>query len=214
MNTLDFLDAKSLRNDIPEFRAGDTLNVHVKVIEGSKERVQVFKGVVIRRQGGGVRETFTVRKISFGVGVERTFPVHSPNLAQIEVVTRGDVRRAKLYYLRELRGKKARIKERRVDDAKLAAMEEAAALAAAEVAEAMAEEAGEPADEGEEHAGDVSEAGDWQRAAMGCELVDRGSSSSAIRSGWSCCSSQSSLPISRSSSTSDGRTPYVARLKR
>jgi large subunit ribosomal protein L19 len=113
MNTLDFLDAKSLRDDIPNFRAGDTLDVHVKVIEGSKERVQVFKGVVIRRQGGGIRETFTVRKISFGVGVERTFPVHSPNLAKIDVLTRGDVRRAKLYYLRELRGKAAKIKEKR-----------------------------------------------------------------------------------------------------
>jgi large subunit ribosomal protein L19 len=113
MNTLDFLDKQSLRSDIPEFRAGDTLNVHVKVIEGSKERVQVFKGVVIRRQGGGIRETFTVRKVSFGVGVERTFPVHSPNVDHIEVVTRGDVRRAKLYYLRDLRGKAAKIKEKR-----------------------------------------------------------------------------------------------------
>jgi large subunit ribosomal protein L19 len=113
MNTLDFLDAQSLRTDIPEFRPGDTLNVHVKVIEGSKERVQVFKGVVIRRQGGGIRETFTVRKVSFSVGVERTFPVHSPNIAEIEVLTRGDVRRAKLYYLRDLRGKKAKIKEKR-----------------------------------------------------------------------------------------------------
>jgi large subunit ribosomal protein L19 len=113
MNTLDFVDQSSLRDDLPAFRAGDTVNVHVKVIEGSKERVQVFKGVVIRRQGGGIRETFTVRKESYGVGVERTFPVHSPNIDHIEVVTRGDVRRAKLYYLRELRGKKAKIKERR-----------------------------------------------------------------------------------------------------
>ena len=113
MNTLDFLDNQSLRGDIPDFRPGDTLNVHVKVIEGSKERVQIFKGVVIRRQGGGVRETFTVRKVSFGVGVERTFPVHSPNIAQFEVLTRGDVRRAKLYYLRDLRGKAAKIKEKR-----------------------------------------------------------------------------------------------------
>ena len=113
MNTLDFVDQSSLRDDIPDFRAGDTVNVHVKVIEGSKERIQVFKGVVLRRQGGGVRETFTVRKESYGVGVERTFPVHSPNIDHIEVVTRGDVRRAKLYYLRELRGKKAKIKERR-----------------------------------------------------------------------------------------------------
>jgi large subunit ribosomal protein L19 len=113
MNTLDDLDAKSLRSDIPDFRPGDTLKVHVKVIEGSRSRVQVFQGVVIRRQGAGLRETFTVRKVSFGVGVERTFPVHSPNIAQIEVAVRGDVRRAKLYYLRELRGKAAKIKEKR-----------------------------------------------------------------------------------------------------
>ena len=113
MNTLDFIDNKSLRDDIPASRAGDTLGVHVKVIEGSKERIQVFKGVVIRRQGGGVRETFTVRKVSFGVGVERTFPVHSPNIDRIDVLVRGDVRRAKLYYLREHRGKAAKIKEKR-----------------------------------------------------------------------------------------------------
>ena len=113
MNTLDALDAESLRSDIPDFRPGDTLKVHVRVVEGSRERVQVFQGVVIRRQGGGVRETFTVRKVSFGVGVERTFPVHTPIIAKIEVVTRGDVRRAKLYYLRDLRGKAAKIKEKR-----------------------------------------------------------------------------------------------------
>lgn len=113
MNTLDALDAQSLRSDIPEFRPGDTLKVHVRVIEGSRERNQVFQGVVIRRQGSGVRETFTVRKVSFGVGVERTFPVHSPNISKIEVATRGHVRRAKLYYLRDLRGKAAKIKERR-----------------------------------------------------------------------------------------------------
>lgn len=113
MNTLDALDADSLRDDVPDFRPGDTLKVHVKVIEGSRSRVQVFQGVVIRRSGGGLQETFTVRKISFGVGVERTFPVHTPVIEKIEVVTRGDVRRAKLYYLRELRGKKAKIKEKR-----------------------------------------------------------------------------------------------------
>ena len=113
MNTLDELDATSLRSDIPDFRPGDTLKVHVRVIEGSRSRVQIFQGVVIRRKGAGLRETFTVRKVSFGVGVERTFPVHSPNIAQIEVATRGDVRRAKLYYLRELRGKAAKIKEKR-----------------------------------------------------------------------------------------------------
>ncbi|WP_461024615.1 50S ribosomal protein L19 [Thalassiella azotivora] len=113
MHTLDHVDAASLRDDIPQFRAGDTVNVHVKVVEGNRSRVQVFKGVVIRRQGGGVRETFSVRKISFGVGVERTFPVHSPIIDKVEVVTRGDVRRAKLYYLRSLRGKAAKIREKR-----------------------------------------------------------------------------------------------------
>lgn len=113
MNTLDFVDQASLRDDIPDFGAGDTVNVHVKVIEGTKERIQVFKGVVLRRQGGGVRETFTVRKESYGVGVERTFPVHSPTIDKIEVVQRGDVRRAKIYYMRGLQGKKARIREKR-----------------------------------------------------------------------------------------------------
>ena len=113
MNTLDFIDKASLRDDIPTFGPGDTLEVHVKVIEGNKQRIQVFKGVVLRRSGGGVRETFTVRKESYGVGVERTFPVHSPNIDHLAVITRGDVRRAKLYYLRELRGKKAKIKEKR-----------------------------------------------------------------------------------------------------
>jgi large subunit ribosomal protein L19 len=113
MNTLDTVDAESLRSDIPDFRPGDTLKVHVRVVEGSRSRVQVFQGVVIRRQGGGLRETFSVRKFSFGVGVERTFPVHTPVIDKIEVVTRGDVRRAKLYYLRSLRGKAAKIKEKR-----------------------------------------------------------------------------------------------------
>ena len=113
MNTLDALDAQSLRSDIPDFRPGDTLKVHVRVIEGSRERVQVFQGVVIRRQNGGIRETFTVRKMSSGIGIERTFPINSPVIDRIEVVTRGDVRRAKLYYLRELRGKAAKIKELR-----------------------------------------------------------------------------------------------------
>jgi large subunit ribosomal protein L19 len=113
MHILDSLDAASLRGDVPQFRPGDTLKVHVRVVEGSRSRVQVFQGVVIRRQGDGVRETFTVRKVSFGVGVERTFPVHSPILELVEVVTRGDVRRAKLYYLRDLRGKAAKIKEKR-----------------------------------------------------------------------------------------------------
>ena len=111
MQKLDQIDAKSLRDDIPEFRAGDTVKVHVKVVEGTRSRIQVFQGVVIARQGGGIGETFTVRKISFGVGVERTFPVHSPSIDHLEVVSRGDVRRAKLYYLRELRGTAAKIKE-------------------------------------------------------------------------------------------------------
>ena len=113
MNTLDALDADSLRSDIPNFRPGDTVKVHVRVVEGNRERVQIFQGVVIRRQGSGLRETFTVRKVSFGVGVERTFPVHSPILARVEVLTRGDVRRAKLYYLRGRTGKRAKIKEKR-----------------------------------------------------------------------------------------------------
>ena len=113
MQTLDPVDAASLRDDVPAFRAGDTLKVHVKVVEGTRSRVQLFQGVVIRRHGEGVRETFTVRKVSFGVGVERTFPVHSPVIDKIEVAVRGDVRRAKLYYLRDLRGKAAKIKEKR-----------------------------------------------------------------------------------------------------
>ena len=113
MHIIDAVDSASLRNDIPDFRAGDTVKVHVNIIEGTRSRVQVFQGVVIGRSGDGVRETFTVRKISFQVGVERTFPVHSPVIDHIEVVSRGDVRRAKLYYLRGLRGKAAKIREKR-----------------------------------------------------------------------------------------------------
>ena len=113
MHTLDPVDAASLRDDVPDFRPGDTVKVNVKVVEGNRSRIQAFQGVVIARQGSGIRETFTVRKISFGVGVERTFPVHTPTVDSVEVVVRGDVRRAKLYYLRNLRGKKAKIKERR-----------------------------------------------------------------------------------------------------
>ena len=113
MKTLDVVDAASLKDGIPDFRPGDTVKVHVKVVEGNRSRIQVFQGVVIRRHGGGVGETFTVRKVSFGVGVERTFPLHSPNIDKIEVASRGVVRRAKLYYLRDLRGKAARIRERR-----------------------------------------------------------------------------------------------------
>ncbi len=113
VQTLDDLDSLSLKSDIPAFRPGDTVKVHVKVVEGSKTRVQVFQGVVIGRAGDGVRETFTVRKVSYGVGVERTFPLHTPIVDRIEVVSRGDIRRAKLYYLRNLRGKAAKIKELR-----------------------------------------------------------------------------------------------------
>jgi large subunit ribosomal protein L19 len=167
MNKTDLIEQSYLRSDIPEFRPGDTVKVHVRVVEGSRERVQVFQGVVIGRQNGGLRETFTVRKISFGVGVERTFPVHSPSIAKLEIVSRGHVRRAKLYYLRELRGKKARIKERRIDDAKLAAMEEAAALAAAEAAEPEAVEVDDSADEVEASVSDVSE-----ESAEGSEADD------------------------------------------
>jgi large subunit ribosomal protein L19 len=113
MNATDLVDQANLRDDIPDFGPGDTLKVHVRVVEGNRERIQVFEGVVIARQGSGVRETFTVRKISFGVGVERTFPVHSPIISRIENVRRGDVRRAKLYYLRDRTGKRAKIRERR-----------------------------------------------------------------------------------------------------
>ena len=113
MNKIDLVEKPRLRDDLPDFRPGDTVKVHARVVEAGRERIQVFQGVVIRRHGAGARETFTVRKISFGVGVERTFPVHSPNIDRIEVATRGDVRRAKLYYLRDLRGKAAKIKEKR-----------------------------------------------------------------------------------------------------
>ena len=113
MKTLDAVDAASMKDGIPDFRAGDTLKVYVKVVEGNKTRTQVFQGVVIARSGSGINETFTVRKVSYGVGVERIFTLHTPIIEKIEVVTRGDVRRAKLYYLRELRGKKAKIRERR-----------------------------------------------------------------------------------------------------
>jgi large subunit ribosomal protein L19 len=148
MNKTDLVDQAYLRADLPEFRPGDTVKVHVRVVEGGRERQQVFQGVVIRRQGGGLRETFTVRKISFGVGVERTFPLHSPSIAKLEVVTRGRVRRAKLYYLRERTGKKARIKERRLGEDELAALAEAEA-ARLEAAGAAAEPEEPEALEGE-----------------------------------------------------------------
>ena len=113
MNRTDLIEQPFLRTDLPDLRPGDTVKVHVRVVEGSRERIQVFQGFVLRRQGGGLRETFTVRKVSFGVGVERTFPVHSPSISKVELVTRGDVRRAKLYYLRERTGRAAKIKEKR-----------------------------------------------------------------------------------------------------
>jgi large subunit ribosomal protein L19 len=131
MNKTDLVDKAYLRTDVPEFRPGDTVKVHVRVVEAGRERIQVFQGVVIRRQGGGLQETFTVRKISFGVGVERTFPLHSPSIGKLEVVSRGRVRRAKLYYLRERRGKKARIRERRLGEDELAAIAAAEAERAA-----------------------------------------------------------------------------------
>ena len=140
MNKTDLVDALYLRTDLPEFRPGDTVKVHVRVVEAGRERIQVFQGVVIRRQGGGLQETFTVRKISFGVGVERTFPLHSPSIGKLEVVSRGQVRRAKLYYLRERRGKKARIRERRLGE------EELAAIAAAEAERAAAPRADQESD--------------------------------------------------------------------
>jgi len=160
MNKTDLVDLSYLRTDVPEFRPGDTVKVHVRVVEAGRERVQVFQGVVIRRQGGGLQETFTVRKISFGVGVERTFPVHSPSIAKLEVVTRGKVRRAKLYYLRELRGKKARIKERRLSDEELAALAAAeAARAAGSNGDAPDEDAADDADvESDVEAGDTTDA--------------------------------------------------------
>ena len=113
MQITDVVERAQLRDDLPDFRPGDTVKVHVRVVEGSRERIQVFQGFVLRRQGGGLRETFSVRKVSFGVGVERTFPVNSPSIAKVELVTRGDVRRAKLYYLRERTGRAAKIKEKR-----------------------------------------------------------------------------------------------------
>jgi len=146
MNKTDLVDAPYLRTDLPEFRPGDTVKVHVRVVEAGRERIQVFQGVVIRRQGGGLQETFTVRKISFGVGVERTFPLHSPSIGKLEVVSRGHVRRAKLYYLRERRGKKARIRERRLGDDEIAAI----AAAEAERAAAGAAPADDEASEAEE----------------------------------------------------------------
>jgi large subunit ribosomal protein L19 len=172
MNKTDLVDASYLRTDLPDFRPGDTVKVHVRVVEAGRERIQVFQGVVIRRQGGGLQETFTVRKISFGVGVERTFPLHSPSIGRLEVVSRGHVRRAKLYYLRERRGKKARIRERRLGD------EELAAIAAAEAARAaaaradqdqqdaeQADEAVSAQDEGAEDAADMPAEADGQAPA-------------------------------------------------
>jgi large subunit ribosomal protein L19 len=146
MNKTDLVDKAYLRTDLPAFRPGDTVKVHVRVVEAGRERVQVFQGVVIRRQNGGLQETFTVRKISFGVGVERTFPLHSPSIAKLEVVTRGRVRRAKLYYLRERKGKKARIRERRIEGDELAAVLAAEAAVAA-AANAPAEDEDAPSDE-------------------------------------------------------------------
>ena len=163
MNKTDLVDAPYLRTDLPEFRPGDTVKVHVRVVEAGRERIQVFQGVVIRRQGGGLQETFTVRKISFGVGVERTFPLHSPSIGKLEVVSRGHVRRAKLYYLRERRGKKARIRERRLGE------DELAAIAAAEAERAAAGSAG--ADDTTDDEG-AAETTDGEGAAETSETPD------------------------------------------
>jgi ribosomal protein L19 len=140
MNVLDAVDAASLRSDVPTFRSGDEIKIHVRVIEGSKSRIQVFQGLIIRRQGSGVRETFTIRKLSYGVGVERTFPVHTPVIEKYEMVRRGDVRRAKLYYLRELRGKASKIKERRGVGGEFIVEEVMAAAPVAAVAAAVVTE--------------------------------------------------------------------------
>jgi len=195
MHPTETIDRDSLRDDIPEFRPGDTVKVHVRVVEGNRERVQIFQGAVMRRQGGGVQETFTVRKVSFGVGVERTFPVHSPTIAKIEVTTLGDVRRAKLYYLRDRHGKAAKIKERRVPRGKAAAAESAVAVADEEALEEAIDEeilddevAAEQLDEVEldELAGaDAAEAGDEvdsevdEPEADVVEMVDDGEADTA-----------------------------------
>jgi large subunit ribosomal protein L19 len=172
MNKTDLVDQAYLRTDIPEFRPGDTVKVHVRVVEAGRERIQVFQGVVIRRQGGGLQETFTVRKISFGVGVERTFPLHSPSIGKLEVVTRGKVRRAKLYYLRELRGKKARIKERRLGEDELAAIAAAdAARAAATNGDAEPEDGSDLDDEASETA-ETTDAGEASETAETPEVEE------------------------------------------
>jgi large subunit ribosomal protein L19 len=152
VNKVDLVERPRLRTDLPAFRPGDTVKVHVRVSEAGRERIQVFQGVVIARRGGGLRETFTVRKVSFGVGVERTFPVHSPTVAKVEIVQHGKVRRAKLYYLRRLTGRKARIRERRV-----AVPEEGVAVAVtpADVEEAPSEEPGGAGRSAEAASGDA-----------------------------------------------------------
>jgi large subunit ribosomal protein L19 len=190
MNTTDLVEQSYLRKGLPQFRPGDTVKVHVRVVEGNRERVQVFQGVVIRRSGGGLRETFTVRKISFGVGVERTFPLHSPSIAKLEVAQHGHVRRAKLYYLRDLRGKKARIKERRIDESKLAAMEamraeeEALGAAAEEGSMEALEEAETLAElEGTEDDGGAPEGGDLERESSEARTDDAEAAGSADEAG-------------------------------
>lgn len=146
MNKLDALNKKSIKKSIPDFRTGDTVKVHVKVIEGTRSRIQIFQGVVISRSGHGVSESFTVRKVSFGTGVERTFPINAPTIEKVEIVSRGDVRRGKLYFLRELRGKASKIKERRGDLAAAIVTEEDIEVAVQEnVEEAVAEKVEAPA---------------------------------------------------------------------
>src|SRR5436190_10725349 len=168
MNKIDLVEKPRLRDDLPDFRPGDTVKVHARVVEAGRERIQVFQGVVIRRQGGGLRETFTVRKISFGVGVERTFPVHSPSVSKMEIVQRGRVRRAKLYYLRELRGKKAPIRERREAPGK--------AVLEPEPAEEETEEPAEAEEAPAEEADDVGSADGEPEASepVGAEAEGQG----------------------------------------
>jgi large subunit ribosomal protein L19 len=172
MNKTDLVDAPYLRTDLPEFRPGDTVKVHVRVVEAGRERIQVFQGVVIRRQGGGLQETFTVRKISFGVGVERTFPLHSPSIGKLEVVSRGHVRRAKLYYLRERRGKKARIRERRLGDEELAAIAAAEAERAAAGSAAAADDGSVEEAEGTADATEITDAGSAGTEAADADTSD------------------------------------------
>lgn len=173
MQTLDFVERESLRRDLPPFKVGDTVAVHVRVREGDKERIQVFQGLVIRRRGGGIGETFTVRKISSGVGVERIFPVQSPLVTKIEIKARGYVRRSRLYYLRNLTGKKARLHSKVRDLSGLISEEEADALANAEGLEEAAPPEAEAAEEAAEEKGGKKLRGKDRKKAKAAEKAKR-----------------------------------------